>query len=153
MTFLLIRHTNLGFSKSILEDYFHKQSLFITNPLLVFEQNGYLGLHFDVVKCRVVVTRQVVSVVVIVNRLVVLWIISKFLHVWIQLEHLALVRDRLHVVFILVWWLEESALFRGKVNVRMISLSINSSRDSPDTWDLDILEFLQGGRTTWHAQP
>lgn len=81
-----------------------------SSPLLIVGQNGYFRLHLDVIHGRIVVTGQVVSVIVVVNRFVVLWFAAELLHVRVKLEHFAFVRNRLDVVFILVRRFEECAL-------------------------------------------
>lgn len=73
-----------------------------SNPFLILGQNGNLRLHLDVVKCGIVMTSQVISVVVVVNRFVLLRLDAELLHEWIQRENFALVGNRLNVVLVLV---------------------------------------------------
>lgn len=73
-----------------------------SNPFLIVGQNGNFRLHLDVVKGRIVMSGQVVCVVVVINRFVLLRLIAELLYVGGEVEHFALVGNRLYIVFVFV---------------------------------------------------
>lgn len=118
MTFPRFNIKSPGFFSQIKFITSHVLLCLQSNPTFVVGQNWNFWLHFHVIKGWIVVTGQVVSVVVVIDRLVMFRIISKLLHIRIQLEHFALVRDCLNIVFILVWRFKERALFRNKREIQ-----------------------------------
>lgn len=77
---------------------------------------GYSGLHPDGVRGGVVVAGQVVDVVVVVDGGVALRVVPQPVRVLAQRQHLALVRDGLHVVLIDVRRLEQGSLEKKITN-------------------------------------
>lgn len=80
------------------------------DPLLLARQDFDIRLHLDGHHRGVVVPGQVVRIVVVVDGTVLLRIRTELGRVLLEGQHLALVRNRLDVVFVLVRRLEEGTL-------------------------------------------
>lgn len=123
------------------------------DPPLAARQHLNVRLHPDRHDGRIVVPGQVVRVVVVVDGTVLARVGPELGRVLLEREHLALVRNGLHVVFVLVRRLEQGTLKRRKTQSKIRFRKPNISSNLPGTWDWGSPRPPPGGRTTWPGRP